>query len=222
MSSRNRYLSTTGFLDLLFNTLLGFVFLFIVAFLLIVPEKKDAVINTQAEYIITLTWDDKSPSDVDTWLEDPTGGVLSYRMKEVNLMHLDRDDLGSEKDVITLLDGTKVEYEHNQEITTIRGFIPGEWILNIHMYARRDWKPTKVEVKVDKLNPSVKTIIYKKYTLDIQWEEITVARFTMDGLGDILSIEHDLPKKLIMEDDPGVLGGTGGIGDAFNGPDVGP
>ena len=32
---RNRYLSGLGFTDLLFNTLIGFVFLFVIAFLLI-------------------------------------------------------------------------------------------------------------------------------------------------------------------------------------------
>jgi len=201
MSLRSRYGSTTSFLDLLFNTLLGFVFLFIVAFLLIVPEKKDAAINTQAEYVITLTWEDESHDDVDTWLQDPTEGVLSYIHKEVNLMHLDRDDLGNKKDMIELPDGSTIEYKHNQEITTIRGFIPGEWILNIHMYKKRDKKSVKVKIKVEKLNP-YKLVYANKYDMKTQWEEITVLRFTMDGLGDVLSVDF-LPKGIVTATNEG-------------------
>lgn len=196
MKLRNRYHNNTSFLDLLFNTLLAFVFLFIMAFLLIVPEKKDASIETKAEYVITLTWDDESEDDVDVWLEDPTSAVMSFQKREVNLTHLDRDDLGKKKDVIILQDGTEVEYKHNQEIVTIRGFIPGEWILNIHMYNKRDKKPTNVEVRIDKLNPSVKTIIYKKFIMNENWEEITVTRFTMTARGEILSM-NDLFKELV-------------------------
>lgn len=196
MKLRNRYYNSTAFLDLLFNTLLAFVLLFIIAFLMIVPEKKDAAIDTQAEFIITLTWEDKSKDDVDIWLEDPIKEVMSFINVKVGMMHLDRDDEGKKNDVIMLPDGTEVAYEHNQEITTIRGFIPGEWVLNIHMYAKRTDKPTKVEVKIDKLNPSVKTILYKKFTMTEQWEEITVIRFTMTAGGEILSMD-DLFKKLV-------------------------
>lgn len=195
MSLRSRYYNPTSFLDVLFNTLLGFVILFIVAFMLIILEKKDAAIDTKAEFVITLTWEDESKDDVDTWLEDPTGSLLSFKDKEVGLMHLDRDDLGEKKDVIKLPDGTEVEYKHNQEITTIRGFISGEWVLNIHMYSKRDDKPVKVEVKIDKLNPSVTTIVYKKFTMAEHWEEITVVRFTMTARGEILSTD-DLFKQL--------------------------
>jgi len=40
MFDKNKYKSTIGFTDMLFNILLGFAFLFIVAFLLIKPEAK--------------------------------------------------------------------------------------------------------------------------------------------------------------------------------------
>ncbi len=196
MNLRSNYHSNTSFLDLLFNILLVFVFLFIMALLLIVPIKRDASIETKAEFVVTLTWEDESKDDVDIWLEDPTGGKMSFREKEVGLMHLDRDDLGKKKDVIELADGTIVEYLHNQEIATIRGFIPGEWILNIHMYNKRDSKPVLVEVKIDKLNPSVKTIVYKKYIIEEPWKEITVVRFVMTAGGEIISMS-DLFKEVV-------------------------
>jgi len=162
---------------------------------MITVEKKQADIKTKAEFIITLTWADSSTSDVDVWLEDPLENILYFSAKEIGLMHLDRDDLGRLNDTIVLKDGTWVNYDHNQEIVTIRGFIPGEWVLNVHMYAKRDNIPVSIEIKMDKLNP-YKTIIYKKFTIDKDWEEVTIKRFTMTGNGDIL-IMNDLPKKLV-------------------------
>jgi hypothetical protein len=183
-------------LDLLFNTLVGFVFLFIVAFLLINPSIKKADIKTKAEFVITVTWSDNSRDDVDTWLQDPVGNVLHFRQKDVGLAHLDRDDLGKANDVIILNDGSKVEYPHNQELTTIRGFLSGEWVLNLHMYSKRDQNPTPVEVRIEKLNPRVQTVFYKKILMTTKWEEVTVTRFVMTHQGDIISWD-ELPKKLL-------------------------
>jgi len=187
---------STPFVDLLFNLLLGFAFLFIISFLMIQPILKKAEVHTQAEYIITVTWPVNNKDDIDTWLEDPLGNVLFFRNKEVGLSHLDRDDLGHANDVIYLADGSSVTYPYNQEITTIRGFIGGEWTLNLHMYSKNEENPTTARVVVDKLNPKLKTIIAKDITLGERGEEITVARFEMGSSGDILSV-NDMYKGLI-------------------------
>ena len=52
-----RYRSSFGFIDLLFNMLIGFVFLFMLAFLLINPVAKKETIKPKAEYFIELEWD---------------------------------------------------------------------------------------------------------------------------------------------------------------------
>ncbi|UCE55538.1 MAG: hypothetical protein JSV31_08865 [Desulfobacterales bacterium] len=198
MRPRRIYYNNTSFLDLLFNTLVGFVLLFIIAFLLINPSIKKADIKTKAEFVITVTWNDNSQDDVDTWLQDPAGNVLHFRQKDVGLAHLDRDDLGKINDIITLDDGRRIEYTHNQELTTIRGFVTGEWVLNVHMYNKRDSNPTLVEVRIDKLNPKVQTLFYKKIVMKSKWEEVTVTRFVMTNQGDIISWD-DLPKKLLKQ-----------------------
>jgi len=187
---------STPFVDLLFNLLLGFAFLFIISFLMIQPILKKAEVHTQAEYIITVTWPLNNKDDVDTWLEDPLGNIVYFKNKEAGLAHLDRDDLGDMNDTIYLADGTKIKYPYNQEILTIRGFIGGEWTLNLHMYAKREKTPTTARVTVDKLNPKLKTIIAKDIILEERGDEITVARFEMGSSGDILSI-NDMPKGLI-------------------------
>ncbi len=193
---RRRYHSNTSFLDLIFNALVGFVLLFILSFLQINPAAKKDGVQTKAEFLITVTWGDDSPDDVDTWLEDPAGNVLHFRQKDIGLAHLDRDDLGLINDRIVLADGSTVQYHHNQELTTIRGFISGEWVLNVHMYSKRAPEPTSVEVRIDKLNPSVRTLFYRRIVLTTTWEEVTVARFVMSSYGEIVHWD-DLPKKLI-------------------------
>ncbi len=198
MRPRRIYYNNTSFLDLLFNTLVGFVLLFIISFLLINPNIKKADIETKAEFVITVTWSDNSHDDVDTWLQDPVGNVLHFKQKDVGLAHLDRDDLGTINDIIQLGDGRRIEYTHNQELTSIRGFITGEWVLNIHMYKKRDSDPTPVEVRIDKLNPKVQTLFYKKIVMTRTWEEVTVTRFVMTNQGDIINWD-DLPKKLLQK-----------------------
>jgi hypothetical protein len=209
MRPRRIYYNNTSFLDLLFNTLVGFVFLFIIAFLLINPSIKKADIKTKAEFVITVTWSDDSKDDVDTWLQDPAGNVLHFRQRDVGLAHLDRDDRGKVNDTITLDDGHRVEYSHNQELTTIRGFLTGEWVLNVHMYSKRDENPILVEVRIDKLNPKVETVFYKKIMMKSRWEEITVTRFVMTNQGDIINWD-DLPKTLVKT--ASLPRGAGGAG----------
>jgi len=196
---KETYHSDRAFLDLLFNCLLGFVYLFVISFLMVEVDKKKANITTKAEYVITLTWDLNNTDDIDTWLRDPAGNLLFFRRKNVGLMHLDRDDRGNVRDSYTLPDGTTIYYPYNQEIVTIRGFIPGQWILNIHMYYKRDVKPANVEVKLEKMNPSVKTIFIKHYEIKSHGEQITVARFEMNSTGDITSID-EIPVRLIEQE----------------------
>ena len=187
---------STPFIDLLFNLLLGYAFLFLISFLLIQPILKKAEVHTQAEFIITVTWPLDNTDDVDTWLEDPLGNLVWFSQKEAGLSHLDRDDLGHLNDIIYLADGSVIKYPYNQEILTIRGFIGGEWVLNVHMYAKRESAPTVVRVTIDKLNPNLKPILAKDILLEVRGDEVTVARFEMGSNGDILSM-NDMPKGLI-------------------------
>ena len=191
----------TGFNDLLFNLLVGITCLFVLSFLMIAEEKikVDSNVKTQAEYIITVVWPDGGIDDVDTWLMDPRGKKLAYINKNIGTAHLDRDDLGKASDYITDANGNKIEYVHNQEITTIRVPMEGEWVLNLHMFHKRNNIPTTVEVKMDKLNPTVKTMFLQKITMKRHWEEITVARFQMSKLGEILYWD-ELPKKIVSID----------------------
>lgn len=204
MKTQKTYNYDTPFRDFLFITLMGVYIIFVLSFLMIRPSEETKKINVNAEYLITLTWDSNSTDDLDIWMQDPYGNVLFFRHTPVGMMHLDRDDKGIDEDKMVLPDGRIIKYDYNQEIVTIRGIVPGEWILNIHMYKKNDRTPTNVTVKMDKVNPRLKTVIYETYKLRNFWEEITVARFNMAADGTITPTGK-LFKRLIKSKSVGTI-----------------
>jgi len=182
------YFKGTSFLDLLFNILLLFFAMFILSYTQIRIEESKANLKTKAEFVITLTWDSNNIDDVDLWIRDPLDNVMFFRKLHIGMMHLDRDDRGKANDTITLPNGTTVVCPINQEIATIRGIVPGEWIINIHMYNKKDTKPANVEVKMVKLNPTFTEIFTKRLVMAKSKEEITIARFTMTISGEVIGM----------------------------------
>lgn len=174
--------------------------MFVVAFAQIEPEAKKAELRTKAEYIISMTWLQEDSNDIDIWVLDPAGNLISFKKMSAGLTHIDRDDLGKAGDVFTTSDGRTVSYDYNQEIVTIRGFIPGEWIINIHLYKQnqKDF-PSKVSVRIDKINPKVITIFAETIVLKEHWQEKTVIRLVMTAKGDILTTSK-LPISLIAKE----------------------
>ena len=187
-----KYTSNLAFVDFLFILLLAFISMFILALILINPITKKSEVERKAEYLITLEWDDKSRDDVDLWLEDPMGRRVSFKNKTVDVMHLDKDDLGQVNDTIRFPDGTSQVIFLNREVITLRGWMPGEYIINVHMYAKRDihedytGRTTKIKVEMLKINP-YKILFEEKLTLSKEGEEVTVRRVTLNQDGKIIA-----------------------------------
>lgn len=179
--SRRGY-TTDPFIDLLFNALLGFTFLFLVTVVFVNPEARKGRVNLKAEYIISVTWPDQLADDIDLWVRDPLGETVSYLQKDAGWLHLDRDDRGEVNDTITI-DGREVIYPINQEVVTIRGIIPGEYTVNIYYYKEESIQPVETLVKVEKVNPTLQTVFVEKVELDEQDQERTVVRFKLDRDG---------------------------------------
>ncbi len=194
MSIRKR-LNSDPFTDLLFNALLGFTFLFLLAIMFMNPEAKTGIIDPKAEYIITITWEDNSPDDIDTWVEDPDGNIIWFRNPEAGLLHLDRDDRGLVNDTITVA-GQEIENPLNQEVVTIRGVVKGEYVVNLHYYASETEKPVEVNVRLVKVNPSLEVVYYGTLNLAKKGDEITAFRFKIINTGEISGLNF-LPKKLV-------------------------
>jgi len=176
-----------GFTDLLFNALLGFVVMFVLAFLLINPVAKTGAVDNKAEFLITLTWPDGRREDVDLYVADPEGRMVWFRSREAGLMHLDRDDLGLGNDVIEV-SGKKVVNPVNQEIVSIRGIASGEYVVNLHLYRDDRGKPVPTKIKVEKLNPKVQIVYYGDLDLNRRGEERTAVRFSIKPDGSV----HDV------------------------------
>ncbi len=183
------------FTDLLFNILLGFILLFFIAILFLSPAKDSGKININAEYVISVTWADNSPDDIDTWVEDPNGNVVWFRNRSSGLVHLDRDDRGMLNDTITI-EGVQVENPLNQEIAAIRGIVPGEYIVNVHYYDSQTTEAVPVTVKVAKVNPVYTVAYYGTTQLAAKGDEKTAVRFTLASDGSVSGV-NQLPKRLV-------------------------
>ena len=206
MFDKNKYKSTIGFTDMLFNVLVGFAFLFIVAFLLIKPEQKKADFERKAEFVIVMEWDHDQPDDIDLYVQDPTQQKVHFRLPIVNFMYLDKDDLGYANDIVTNVDGVIQKVNINREVVTIRGIIAGEYIINAHYYSSREWSrlgnvaeygelPTNSKQVQDKEKPlTVKIELHRVDPYKIMWvgekkffkkgQEETFLRFIIDKEGD--------------------------------------
>ena len=191
---KREYHTNLAFLDVLFNTLLCFAALFAMSFILINPAKKDRNVVAKGEFMIIVTWPKDMDNDVDMYVEDPEGHLVAFMRREEGLMHLDRDDLGQRNDVVQTQFG-EIEYNENREIVTLRGIVPGEYVINVHMYMRRDDSPTTpVTIQLDKINP-FSTIMIKRVTLGDSGDEKTAFRFTLDKEGEVVDV-NELPKTL--------------------------
>jgi hypothetical protein len=180
------------FSALLFNSLKAITFMFFVSFAMINPVAESGKVDPKAEMMITVTWPDGSPDDVDTYVADPAGNIVWYHRREAGLMHLDRDDRGMFRDVIEL-NGETIENPLNQEIISFRGLSDGEYTVNIvHYIANGGTLP--VQVKVEKLNPKVTLVFYDTINLSGTGDEQTAVRFTLEGpeVKDVNNLPRDL------------------------------
>jgi hypothetical protein len=175
------------FTDILFNALLGFAVMVFIAFALIRPDNKTGDIEAKAEMLITVTWPDNNPDDIDTYVQDPAGNIVWYHSLERGLINLDRDDRGLYLDEITV-NGKTVSYPLNQETVSVRGIVPGEYIVNIYHFTNPTTEPVPVSVKVEKINPELEVIFYDTITLAREGDERTVLRFTLDADGAVSDI----------------------------------
>ena len=190
-----KYGSADPFTDLLFNALMGITFLFLISVIFINPIAKTGDVKLKAEYIISISWEDFNPDDIDLWVESPKGQVVWFRNPEAGLLHLDRDDRGLLNDTITV-NGTEIENPLNQEIVTLRGIEPGPYVVNIHYYATESQQPVAVQVQLERVNPKLQVMYYKEITLDQVGQEKTALRFTLTEQGSVINI-NNLPKKIV-------------------------
>lgn len=175
---------------MLFKALQVVAFLFFIALLAIDPQAKTGKVDIKAELLVTVSWPDKHPDDIDTFVQDPLGNMVWYRRREAGFMVLDRDDRGGLNDFI-MVDGRKMPSPIRQEIVSIRGILPGEYTVNLYHFAALSGKPVPVSVKVEKLNPTVQVIHYDTIDLADAGAEKTAVRFSLDAKGKVTAVNRE-------------------------------
>ena len=181
---------------MLFKALQVVAFLFFIALLVINPEAKQGKIDTKADFIITMTWPDSHPDDVDLYAEDPLGNIVWYHVREAGFMVLDRDDRGGLNNSI-VVDGKRMSSPIRQETVSIRGIIAGEYTVNVNHYLATTNAPVPVSVKVEKVNPTVEVVHYDTLMVDHAGQEKTAVRFRVADSGRVTDVTHQ-DKSLIQ------------------------
>jgi hypothetical protein len=195
---RRREADLDPFTDLLFNALLSFTFLFLITLLFLNPPAKSGIINPKAEFLITVSWPDGDPNDIDTWVRGPGDQLVWFKNPQVGLMHLDRDDRGMVNDM-QLVDGREIVNPLNQEVVTIRGRPPGEFIVNLHYYHSENHHEVPVTVYLAEVNPTLRVLHYATLLLQREGEEKTAVRFTIQPDGRVTDI-NTLQKSIVEVD----------------------
>ena len=207
MDSPDKYKSSVAFIDLLFNILIGFVFLFIIAFLLINPIAKKGDVVVPAEILITLTWPDDSVDDIDLWVRSPDGQTVGFLKKDAGVMFLDRDDRGVIEETMKVGEEV-VTLQLNREVVTIRGRMPGTYNISAHFYKKvtyiepnfKSYKELPITVEVQKINPY--SIIYKQTNIVKSENQISnFYQFTVndDGyISNVVKSDEDVVPTRIM------------------------
>jgi len=160
-----------------------FIVLFALAFVMMNEESKKGNIIDPAQYLVELTWENNSDSDIDLWVQDPTGAITYFAHKDSQIVTLDRDDLGI-NNTVTLEDGSKVTNPLRREVASIRRIIPGTFTVNIMCYNNRSGNPVKAHVTVRRLNPYVE-IAEKSVEVTANGEEATILNFDVSQDGSV-------------------------------------
>ena len=195
MANQSKYVSNVAFTDLLFNIVVGLAFLFLLAFILMNPIAKEKDVEEKSDFIIVLTWDDESGDDIDLWVRDPLGHILSFRNRGVGMMHLDRDDLGLSNDKVKGPDG-KIQYVYrNKEVVSLRGYHAGTYLVNVHVYNKKPWKDGKqhrsnIHVELIKLNP-YQEVAQAQFLAVGRGQEFTAFHFTLDIDGKVIEMSDE-------------------------------
>lgn len=171
----------------------------VILFLMINPsQKKTDGVKPKIEYLITLSWPKDLDYDVDIWIMDPEGKIIYYDKKEVGFVNLERDDLGTKNNTVQI--GQKmVTVVTNEELVSFRGFKPGEYVINAHLYsaegdsAARPVPLFKIKLMIQKMNPSVETVYEGMAELSTVRQEVHLVRFNLSSEGVASEITNEMP-----------------------------
>ena len=182
----------TVFRDVITLALLGFVAMVILLLPHVHPEAKTSdSVNMPGNVMVEIRWPDELDADVDLWVQAPGDVPVGYSNKGGKIFNLLRDDLGTKGDATGL----------NYEVSYSRGIVPGEYIVNVHLYRNNTQLTdipvtTVVSVKAPHAH-GAKQILTSEVKLTHLGQELTVFRFRLNKNGDLdAGSVNSLPKPL--------------------------
>jgi hypothetical protein len=166
--------------DVVLNVSLGLLAMIAILILHINPPTQEDESTPPGNLTVEISWPEGHQADVDLWVKPPEGKAIGYSNRESQIMNLLRDDLGGLRDITP----------NNMEFAYSRGIMPGEWIVNIHLYnlhGERPPVPVFVMVSLKKDGGRTMPLIRKKrIELTHQGQELTVVRFRLDEDGGLV------------------------------------
>jgi len=199
--NRTYHGNNISFIDMLFNIIIVFVLLFFISILLMNPVSKKNDIEAKADLLVTMTWPDDNPHDIDLWIKPPVGRVIGFTNRENSYLFLDRDDLGISNN-FTIINEKKVPISIRREVMTFRGKEPGRYVANVQFFlakdpngrqAMYDGVPVPVVIELVQINPVYKILARKEVILTMVREEKTAFSFIIrdDNVTEIDTISEE-------------------------------
>jgi hypothetical protein len=164
------------------------VVLFGIVELAVFDRKTTPSVDAEGYYMIRVDWPPGS-NDVDTYVQNPAGGITFFGAPNVGLVHLERDDLGVQGD-----SAESISVKTNEERATLRGAVPGEYVVNVHGYHLVG--PVRVLVRLYKLRGDDRVVHRQRVLLEEGGDEATAFRFTLRAGGGVTGYSR-LPKQLV-------------------------
>ena len=169
-------------IDLLANL----VMVFAVLALLATHHKPQAPQNVQ--FAIVDAWPAGSPADLDLYVRDPQGNVCYFANTNVGLMNLEHDDLGTPiSGTQQLPDGRTVTVRYNGERVDLRGFVPGEYTVNVQAYDMHGAGGVAATVQLWEAD---RRVVERTVTLQRTGSEQTAFRFTLTRTGRVVDVNQ--------------------------------
>jgi hypothetical protein len=167
--------------DLLLCLFLVFMTLFMTAKI----EANRANATDPSHFLAEITWLKSSRSDVDIFLRDANGQIVSFQKQESEIASLDTDDKG-----LQAVDVAR------REVISIKVLKAGTYVINALLYASRDGHYVKGQGRVTKLSPFAE-VCSREFEFIVSGSEVTICEFTIDEAGKVVYVDRQKQSSLV-------------------------
>lgn len=185
------------FMDAIFGLAAGLAVILVLLAILVKEEGKPSP-EREGKYIITVTWNSGVDSDLDLWARAPDGTSSGFLSRDRGGLSLLRDDLGNTNDRVGDDKGNVVLNPMNREEITVRSTVPGDYVVNVHLFrVGNDQPPEGLTVKVELRTAKENTVVVEnEFKVEKQGDEKTAFVFTLDKDGAVSKTEKPEPSIL--------------------------